>query len=272
MKLMISELIANRFSLREYPQTARPGSDLPKDIAGLLNSEEGKIFWAEVERLGIFAKAKERTRSTIAAIEEGLQEESAAATAEGKNDNEPPTRASGGTVVDTKGSDSANKGNAPGGIDPSASLRVNSQQGGPGGIDFRGLPIVTQPMPGIQAIPGTVPLGRPDIALAGTVPVNDKEWLQIQKMLDSGITPSVQRIKEYLQTCCEKSDFNQQIGKILSCIADILRIQEDNCYVTDSALKDLLVLLESDKPAPELKLALSRIQAQAKEPNSQVVR
>jgi hypothetical protein len=77
-------------------------------------------------------------------------------------------------------------------------------------------------------------------------------------MLDAGITPSVERIKEYLSSCCEAKDFDGEVNKVLSCIADILRLEEENCRATDSALRKLLVLLESGKPAQEIKVALQK--------------
>ena len=157
-------------------------------------------------------------------------------------------------------------------VKPEGPGGVNSQKKDPGGIDLRALPIITQPMP-VPSL-GTVPvvfrdsplgvtskeLGRGQSLSAGTVPVNDKEWQQIENMLNAGITPSVQRIKEYLAACCEKSDFNQQVDKVLSCIADILRMEEDSCCLTDSALRELLILLESGKPVQEIKVALARIE------------
>jgi len=130
-----------------------------------------------------------------------------------------------------------------------------------GGIDFRGLPIVTQPM-NITGVRPVIPQGYSFI----TNTKLDKEWSEIENMLNGGIIPSIERIREYLALSCQSQDCQARIDKALSCIADILRIEEERCFVTDSALKQVLILLESDKPANELQLALLKIGVLAKEP------
>jgi hypothetical protein len=94
----------------------------------------------------------------------------------------------------------------------------------------------------------------------------DKEWSEIERMLNAGIIPSLERLKEYLSSSCASEDCRTRTERALSCIADILRIEEDRCELTDSALKQLLVLLESNKPAEELQVALLSIQVSAKDP------
>ncbi|MBI4972744.1 MAG: endolytic transglycosylase MltG, partial [Candidatus Omnitrophica bacterium] len=133
----------------------------------------------------------------------------------------------------------------------------------PGGIDFRGLPIVTQAMPGLSGDP-SLRSGLPAVAVPAVE--LDKEWQQIQNMVNAGIIPSVERIKDYLQACCQREDAGSQIDKVLSCIADILRLEEEQVIPTDKALRDLLVLLESDKPAQEIPFAVSNITVLPKEP------
>ncbi|MFA5177349.1 MAG: hypothetical protein WC440_04295, partial [Candidatus Omnitrophota bacterium] len=128
-----------------------------------------------------------------------------------------------------------------------------------GGIDFRALPIVSQPVlinPQVNA--GSVP----PIPLAEL----NSEWLQIENMLAAGITPSSARIKEYLQSCYLKQDFNQDIDKVLSCIASILRLEEESAVNTDLSLREMLVLLESDKPAGEMQVVLAQITVEKQEP------
>jgi hypothetical protein len=128
-----------------------------------------------------------------------------------------------------------------------------------GGIDFRALPTTTQS--GFSVASGNIPTLRP---LAN---INlDEAWVQIQNMLHAGIIPSSERIKEYLQACCEKKDIHQEIDKILACIADILRLQEERAISTDLSLKKMLALLESDKPANEMQFVLTKIIVQEKEP------
>jgi len=133
---------------------------------------------------------------------------------------------------------------------------LKDQRDKKGGVDFRALPIITQPLntPKIN-----MPLNRLDNFQA------DPEWIEIQNMVDAGIIPSGQRIKDYLQSCCQKKE-NGEISAVLNCIADILRIEEERVSATDPEFKDMLILLESGKSTDELKTALNKINFQAEEP------
>lgn len=122
----------------------------------------------------------------------------------------------------------------------------------PGGVDFHALPIVTQPLTGIN-----MPLTKSDNFRA------DPEWQEIQNMVNAGIIPSGQRIKDYLQSCCQKKELNGEIGRVLNCIADIMRIEEERVLATNPEFRDMLVLLESGKSTDELKTALNKINFQS---------
>jgi SAM-dependent methyltransferase len=140
----------------------------------------------------------------------------------------------------------------------------------PGGIDFRALPIITQPL-------GTAPLGGQPKMGTGTAPVAlEKQWREIERMLQAGIRPSTDRIKEYVKAI--EGQYNAEtprpiggpgvppsaeIDKVLSCIADILRQEEQECYSTEPALRQLLALLESGDP---LGPGLEKVQPLPKEP------
>ena len=129
-----------------------------------------------------------------------------------------------------------------------------------GGIDFRSLPITMQPV---------LPLAKSAVLSLNSNLSNlnlDKEWREMQDMLKAGIIPSSERIKEYLQSCCEKKDMNQETDKILACIADILRLQEERVVSTDLSLKEMLALLESNKPVNEMQIVLAKIIVEEKEP------
>ncbi len=153
--------------------------------------------------------------------------------------------------------------------------RPGTQGQGLGGIDLRAMTIVRQPVS-----LGSIPQSKNGIAsvpLASLgVPRNDnhqaisasleKEWEQIQNMLGAGIIPSNQRIKEYLISICNEKDCVQEIDKVLSCLADVFRLEEERCSDTDAPLKEILVLLESNQPAAELQLALAKIKIEEKEP------
>ncbi|MFA4993095.1 MAG: glycosyltransferase family 9 protein [Candidatus Omnitrophota bacterium] len=127
-----------------------------------------------------------------------------------------------------------------------------------GGIDMRSLSqhTVIQPMTG-----SNIPKQGSSLKVAATV--LDKEWLEIERMANSGIAPSCERLREYLLSL---QDPNSQIDKVLACIADILRQEEEKACCTESSLREILVLLESGRPANELKLALAKIEIFAKEP------
>jgi len=131
---------------------------------------------------------------------------------------------------------------------------------GKGGIDLRSLPIVAQP------VSGSDPLLR-SVAPPVTVPSKDldQEWLQIQNMLKIGAIPSSDRLKTYLVSCCQKSGAEAGINKVISCIAQILRMEEERVVPTDQALRKLLTLLETGKPAKEIPLALAKISTLPKE-------
>ncbi len=122
-----------------------------------------------------------------------------------------------------------------------------------GGIDFRSLPIVTQAMGNLRASLGlgTAPLETQRLSKAGTVPNLDKEWQEIERVVSAGIRPSTQRIKEYIQASCVKGDID--VDKVLNCLSEVLRQEEDICCKTDNTLRDILIVLEASRSKQELK-------------------
>lgn len=128
-----------------------------------------------------------------------------------------------------------------------------------GGIDMRSLPQHTK----VERIAVGSPLAKQGQPLKGVAAVSDKEWQEIERMASSGIAPSCERLREYLLSL---QDPNSQIDKVLACIADILRQEEEKACCTEASLREILVLLESDKPVNELRLALAKVQVLAKEP------
>ena len=126
-----------------------------------------------------------------------------------------------------------------------------SEREGLGGVDFRFLPIVTQAVGNLKAIYAC--LGGCPQRLLG---LNLKAELRaFENMLKAGITPSTQRIGEYVQASCFRGDIDK--NKIIICISDILRQEEEGCLPTDPALRDILVVLESSRTLAELKAAFS---------------
>ena len=141
----------------------------------------------------------------------------------------------------------------PDGIDGSAGSPSIPNKGKPGGIDFRFLPIVTQSMDSLKVSIRAMPqasLQRIDLT---------QEWSDIERMVQGGITPSTERLKEYLAASCFKGNLDSDMDKIISCISDILRTEEETCCLTDPTLKDILVVLGSGRSGEELREVFSGI-------------
>jgi hypothetical protein len=149
-----------------------------------------------------------------------------------------------------------------GGIGPALSESIGELSVRKGGVDLRSLPIVTQPM--------ALPL--PALSMNTRVPLSaqeakelEEEFGAIEKMVSAGIIPSTDRLKDYLGNCYDKQGLEASVDKVLACIADILRLEEERCLSTETALKELLQLLESDKPQEQFKLSLNAIKPLAQE-------
>jgi hypothetical protein len=122
-----------------------------------------------------------------------------------------------------------------------------------GGIDFRFLPIVTQSMDSLKASIRAMPQ-------ASLQRINlTQEWSDIERLVSSGIAPSAERLKDYLAASCFKGNLDSDMNKIVSCISDILRMEEETCCSTDPTLKDILVVLGSGRSGKELKAAFSGV-------------
>ncbi len=131
----------------------------------------------------------------------------------------------------------------------------------PGGIDFTVMPTVVHPVMSPQdnfkINPGQiVSSSLKNIKLGDG---DEPEWLQIQKMVHAGIIPSSQRIKEYLVSSCVRGEFNQEMDKVICCIFDIFRLEEERLNPADSGICEILKLIESDKSADELQVEFSKI-------------
>jgi hypothetical protein len=131
------------------------------------------------------------------------------------------------------------------------SVQSSSSPLKPGGIDFRFMPIVTQSMDSLRASIRSLPRNSlQDVNLI-------KEWSDIERLVSSGIVPSTERLKEYFIASYYKDNLDSDMEKIVSCISDILRQEEESCCSTDPMLKDMLVVLGSGRSGEELKLALA---------------
>jgi hypothetical protein len=120
-----------------------------------------------------------------------------------------------------------------------------------GGIDFRSLPIVTQAVNNLRkGTPFALNPNRQKVSPSDLA----EEWWQIEKLVTAGIAPSSERIKEYIQAASSQDSLD--IDKVVSCISDILRQEEEGCCSTEPALRDILVVLEAGMSSGELKRVL----------------
>ncbi len=119
----------------------------------------------------------------------------------------------------------------------------------PGGIDFRSLPIVSQAVYNIRVN------NSPSLSMHLSNLDLQKEWSEIENMVASGIIPSAERIKEYLQALCLKGAGQRDLAKVADCISNILRQEEEYCCKTEAALRDIIVILEVNSSAAELREA-----------------
>ncbi len=122
-----------------------------------------------------------------------------------------------------------------------------------GGIDFRSLPISAQSPTGLLTT--QQPIQLIPAAKLGAY------WQDIQKTLQENTVPSSDRILSYIQSCCDKEDAAQEIEKVVICITEILRLEEDQVIYTDPALKQILAILESRVSPVEIRAALSQVNA-----------
>ena len=107
----------------------------------------------------------------------------------------------------------------------------------PGGVDFRSLPIGGQS--------GQVPVLMPQLQqLAANSKIKDldQEWSRIRGEMLAPEMP-YNRIKEYIAVCLSRPDCRNKLGQAVSCIIDILRMEEDQALATNQELKDILMCL-----------------------------
>lgn len=137
-------------------------------------------------------------------------------------------------------------------LNQSASSPISDRQDEKGGIDFRSLPITVEPVNVTGSSLATPPLNRVNDLL------NDPDLKEIENMINAGIMPSAERIREYTQACLRKEDPDRQMQKVLSCIADILKLQEDYCQETEAGFRELIMAIET-RPLNEISAAVGAI-------------
>ncbi len=105
-----------------------------------------------------------------------------------------------------------------------------------GGIDLRRLPVRTRLSPGpADLYPASV--AGMDI---------DREWRRIGRMMNGGLQVSAQRIGEFAAACRMKGRLSAYSRDLLSCVASILRSEEESGQPTEGRLRELLDSLEEE--------------------------
>jgi pyruvate, orthophosphate dikinase len=123
----------------------------------------------------------------------------------------------------------------------SASSPIEAQKpGAVGGIDFRVINMITQPMGNFSGLKFSLP------KLNNLENINLNEELgQIQKMLQSGIIPSGERLKEYVGACHQKGKLKEHLDGIIGCLVDMCRLEEEKAIETTNELKEILLIIDS---------------------------
>lgn len=139
--------------------------------------------------------------------------------------------------------------------DPVSSPLIPEAKKDIGGIDFHALPIVTQPIINPQNNLRIIPNENIRIvssSLAGlhrNDTVDEKtlsaEWLEIERMVNAGIIPSAERIKEYLVNSGLSEDYDNNLQKVLYCMVAILRLEEERPGFVNPEFKKIISSLES---------------------------
>jgi len=111
---------------------------------------------------------------------------------------------------------------------------------GVGGIDFRVITMITQPMGNLSGLNFSLP------HLSNLENINlNEELAQIQRMLQAGIIPSGERLKEYVAACYQKGELKEYLDGIVASVVDTCKLQEENVEVTSNALKEVMLILDS---------------------------
>jgi hypothetical protein len=111
-----------------------------------------------------------------------------------------------------------------------------------GGIDMRTMNIIAQPMGSFVGLDFRLPL----VKNAERIDL-DKEFAQIRLMVERGISPSGQRIKEFIAACWQRHELDQRLQDVMACLVDVCRLEEENFSETSPQLRECLVIVDSGK-------------------------
>ncbi|MFA5224496.1 MAG: hypothetical protein WC431_04970 [Candidatus Omnitrophota bacterium] len=124
---------------------------------------------------------------------------------------------------------------------PGNNDKGNNSGGGMGGIDFRLLPIVAVSLNNLKANMKAMPR-------ASLQRINlNQEKADIERLVNVGIPPSKERLREYFSASLLRGNFKRDRARLISCLSDIFRMEEESGSLSDPLLKDILVVLSSGK-------------------------
>lgn len=111
-----------------------------------------------------------------------------------------------------------------------------------GGIDFRAMDMLIQPMGSFSGLNFSLP-----VLSAATLEAMDldKELEDIRNMVKAGVIPSGDRVKEYLAACFQKGKMAEKQDGLLLCLSEIYRLQEEEVLETSPELRESLVIIET---------------------------
>ncbi|MCX7926845.1 MAG: hypothetical protein N2606_01715, partial [Candidatus Omnitrophica bacterium] len=113
----------------------------------------------------------------------------------------------------------------------------------PGGIDFRALPITTQPGINPQLMNSEIAMKTlQTLAAASNIKDLDKEWTLIQKEINGKAMPYA-HIKEYIAVCVQRRE-TQKLQQVAIYLSTILKFEEEFAIPTAPEMQELLVLME----------------------------
>ncbi|MBF0532062.1 MAG: hypothetical protein HQL23_03080 [Candidatus Omnitrophica bacterium] len=91
------------------------------------------------------------------------------------------------------------------------------------------------------------------------------EWQRIQAIVNEGVLPSSERVKNFLLACCQQEVLADRMGYVMGLIAEILRIEESRAFAAEPAISDMVSLLLSGKPDNEILSGIMHIKIQPQE-------
>lgn len=122
-----------------------------------------------------------------------------------------------------------------------------------GGIDMRTLPVTASSASSLRLpVSGSSSI-IPDVNFI-------EEYRQIDEMLNNDFIPATARVRDIAYAASRATPpNNERVEAVINRIARILRKQEQRFIPTEPALKQILIEIESGKPANEIQLALTNI-------------